>query len=462
LIPPSDNQLDEDLGVVTLEAFQDWRWVERRVESVTFLDDTTVKRRVSVDFAVPEFWVSALPQNSGEPPTFRLPLALLRKQGLIGFDLRDEAGEALPLLTREENSSIAQATLLQVARAIGEDPPTPMRGAVPKPIRDELKLITSGPAESALIVWSALERSKEFPDEEPESAECREWRRLLTNDDKFVRLARDFAEGFPLIVPVTCELGTRRILKYSYQTAVPPRRPSSRRRQLARSVGWRARTEQVDTPSIGQGGCFHLEVQAPEGLQITRGLLSPAKPVKPTVWQKALPDVIKLGSERVHLHIAALGHAGGTAWVNFRARPAVISRAGFATGMLTTVALTIAALAHSVLQSNIEPAVALLLLVPTALSIYVARPQEPIVTTGLLLGQRMLAACCGALAIIAASILVTGQTCRSAAGGVTCEQWPATPWLLTALAVCAAIITVVLTATLVFTANPPEKLSLEA
>ena len=58
---------------------------------------------MSIDFAVPRSWVSALPNRTGQPPTFLLPVALLRKQGLIGFDLRDEAGDAMPLLTREEN-----------------------------------------------------------------------------------------------------------------------------------------------------------------------------------------------------------------------------------------------------------------------------------------------------------------------------------------------------------------------
>lgn len=451
--PTAGDQLTQDLGLLTLAFFSDWIWIERRVESVTFPDEVTVRRRISVDFAVPDEWVSPVPTIPGEPPTFYVPLAMLRKQGLMRFDLCDETGRALPLLTRDQNGLVAQATLLQLAMAINLDRGEPMTGAVPAELQEELSLITDGSADRALVVWDALDKDKKSDC----ASDCAAWRTFLTAEDKFMALAHDFAIGFPLIVPVTGMPGVRRIVKFSYQASAPPHRPSSRWRQLARGVGWRPRTELISTPSIGKCRCFHLEVQAPDGLQITRGKLSGRSKPKPTVWDRALPDVIKPGSERVHMHVNALGVSEGTAVVNLRARPSTISRAALATALLTTIAIALACWRHDVLEANPGPAVSLLLLVPTALSVYVARPREPVITTGLLLGQRVLAVSCGLLAIAAAAVLVAGQECDVAKAGMSCQQWQATPWLLGGLAAAAAVIAMVLTATVVFTSWPPEK-----
>lgn len=451
--PKPEDRRTQDLGLLTLAFLSDWSWIERRVESVTFPDEVTVRRRVSVDFGVPKDWVSPLPAVPGEPPTFYVPLAMMRKQGLVRFDLSDEAGKALALLTRDENGLVAQATLVQLAKAINLDRGKPMSDPFPPELQEELSLITNGAADRALVVWDGLEQTKDSDT----SPNCSAWRAFLAKEDKFMALSHDFAVAFPLIVPVTGMPGVRRIIKFSYQGSAPPRRPSSRRRQLSRGLGWYPRTERITTPSIGQCRCFHLEVQAPEGLQITRGKLSSSVKPKPTVWDKALPDVIKPGSERVHMHLSAPGAPEGLGVVNLRARPSTIGRAALSTALLTTVAIAIACWRHGALQPNLGPTVSLLLLVPTALSVYVARPREPVVTTGLLLGQRVLAVCCGLLAIAASALLVAGQECSSVKGELSCQQWHATPWVLGGLAVVAAMIALVLTATVVFTARPPEK-----
>jgi hypothetical protein len=456
LKPKFDDQLLQDLGAVTLEFLLHWHWIERRVETITFPDEVTVHRRVSVDFAVPSHLVSPLPRDHHGLPTFFVPLGFLGKQGLIGFDLWNEAGHALPLLTREQNGQLAKATLIQLARATDADRGSQMPEDFPDEVDRELALIASSPAERALVIWNGLDQ----PKSDAESDECREWREFLSVEEKFMKLARDFAVGFPLIVPVTGEPGIRRIAKYAYQASVPPRRPRSRRRQIARGFGWHPRTERIELPSIGQARCFHLEVQAPEGLQITRGKLrsSLRPPYRP--WQEPPPEVIKAGSERVHMHINAPRTAQGKAYVNLRARSSTISRAALSTAVLTTVALALAAWRSEIAQHNLGPTVSLLLLVPSALSIYVARPREPVITTGLLLGQRILAVCCGILAISASGVLILWQDCETRLLGTNCQRWSSLPWVLWALAAGAAAITVIFALTAYYTTSPPEKAQL--
>ena len=352
---------------------------------------------------------------------------------------------------------MALATLLELAKAINYACGSPMSGPLPQQLHRELEVITNGPADSAEVVWNALETPKQNPHE---SAECRAWRRLLTDEEKFRRLARDFAVGFPLIVPVTCEPrpdASSNSPTRGGPSAVPVVAQSAARAERRLATANRTNPGALDRP----GKMLRLGGSSPRGTAKRPRTPFALEAAEAHRLARGAADVMKLGSERVHLHISAPGHSEGTALVDFRARPPVISRAGFATGMLTTIALMIAVLSHGILESNLEPAVTLLLLVPTALSIYVARPQEPIVTTSLLLGQRMLAAACGALAIVAATILVTGQTCRPGSEDVSCHQWTALPWLLIALAACAVMITVVLAGTLVYTARPPEKVGLE-
>src|SRR3954470_17490755 len=79
-------------------------WVVRRVENGSCVDDSTVRRFVSVDYEPP-----------GDALTFRcpdgeavrlLPLAILRRKSLVNFDFRDHDGTALPLIGLRQNQAL--------------------------------------------------------------------------------------------------------------------------------------------------------------------------------------------------------------------------------------------------------------------------------------------------------------------------------------------------------------------
>jgi len=142
-----------------------------------------------------------------------------------------------------------------------------------------------------------------------------------------------------------------------------------------------------------------------------------------------------------------------------RPRPATIVRAAAITALLTTLLLCFVAASPESFQSNLGSAAALLLIVPGALSAYVARPREPHVATQLLLGLRLLALSCGLWAFLTAGMLVLGRTCeQNPTTGVTfCDNWAGTGKVVLLFALGSAITLVVLLRTLRSAAQPPER-----
>jgi hypothetical protein len=79
-------------------------WRHRRVETLTVLSHEQIRRAVSVDFTVPVEWRDLLQLSpAGE---YVVPLALLVKRPLVHFDLRNEEGHSVPMLTAAQNAMI--------------------------------------------------------------------------------------------------------------------------------------------------------------------------------------------------------------------------------------------------------------------------------------------------------------------------------------------------------------------
>jgi hypothetical protein len=87
-------------------------WRHRRVETVTVLSHEQVRRQVSVDFTVPVEYRESLRLSDADE--FAVPLAFLTKRPLVHFDLRNEEGHAIPLLTADQNRMIGRELLYQL------------------------------------------------------------------------------------------------------------------------------------------------------------------------------------------------------------------------------------------------------------------------------------------------------------------------------------------------------------
>jgi hypothetical protein len=328
IVPMSHLPTDDErvVGLLTLELLDTWRtWVKRRVEAVSFPDVATQSRHISVDFELPPtvLEVADRARRAGGPaaitpgrkaaevadiwagetaePFILVPLTLMRKQGLTRFSMRDECGTALPLLTRDQTGAVATAVLVTLAEGLGVS----LGGQLPKELHAELVDIATLPPIEATRVWEALDQAKG-----EETKECGRWRATLIESETFMAMALDLARNFLLLTRIAAEPGRRRIIKFSYEHHLLPPKPDpalkSRLRRLRRSIGWGAHTESIDTPAVGLGRCFHLEVEAPEGTQVTRARLRtrPAAVGTPLRTSRSYPDfpeAVSDGRQRVHL-----------------------------------------------------------------------------------------------------------------------------------------------------------------
>ncbi|HEX8159660.1 MAG TPA: hypothetical protein VF526_19940 [Solirubrobacteraceae bacterium] len=463
------------VGLVTLRLLDSWRvWVKRRVEDIKFPDVATQARSISVDFELPLAVVDVVTRArshakppaepdpgdvadvwTGDAPYVLTPLTVMRKQGLTRFSLRDEGGAALPLLTRDQTGAVAMAVLVTFAEGLDPEP----GDGLPESLRAEFADIATMPPNEALKVWEALDKPKG-----DKSRRSLDIRAVLAGNEEFMAMALDLAQNFLLLTRIAAEPGRRRIIKISYEHTVVPTTPKSkftaRLRRFRRSIGWGAHTEQIETPAVGLGRCFHLEVEAPDGTQVTRARLRTEPRAHPTQALRSnrpypnFPEVVSDGRQRVHLHVSVPSFYTGYANVFMRPRASTIVRAATVTAGITTVLLTIVALEPRAFQTNLGAAAALLLLVPGGLTGYIVRPQEPHVATQMLLGLRFLAAACGLWAFLAAGALVVGRTCRNLSSCDT-ESW--TAYVIGGLAVCAYLTAITLAITLRNTEHPPEQ-----
>jgi hypothetical protein len=104
----------DSLVTSTLWLTGNWAgWVYRRVESLDFVDERTLRRRVSVDFELPPQAVCV--EATASSQCFAIPLGLFRKGVLRRFDALDESDRSLPLLTRSQTAEIGARLLVSVA-----------------------------------------------------------------------------------------------------------------------------------------------------------------------------------------------------------------------------------------------------------------------------------------------------------------------------------------------------------
>jgi hypothetical protein len=208
-------------------------WRHRRVETISVLSHESVRRAVSVDFTVPEEHRDDLRVGEGE---WVVPLALLAKRALVHFDLRDEAGESLPLLRADETRTITRELLylmldLDLAESEREHVDA---GAVVEAV---LAMQPPAPASLAEIdagIAALEEAAGPLPD--------------------FAALARQLARGF-LLCAVVRDVRRRRVVKFAYDE--PLARPS-------RLVHF------YDAPGCTEAASYHAEVAVPFELRARR------------------------------------------------------------------------------------------------------------------------------------------------------------------------------------------------
>ena len=213
-------------------------WRHRRVETITVLTHEQVRRQVSIDFTVPEEYRESL--RLSEANEYAVPLAVLAKRPLIHFDLRNEEGHSIPLLTAEQSRVIGRELLYGALDADldGQDADV------------ETVLPAAGP-----VIELVLRESVQVAGDQIDALEREQGLEPLSD---FRSRADTLGRGF-ILWAVVRGLERRRVFKYAHDEGFA-QRP--------------ALTHFYDARGCTEAMTFHVEVAVPPGLRARTTTLS--------------------------------------------------------------------------------------------------------------------------------------------------------------------------------------------
>ncbi|MGD9956069.1 MAG: hypothetical protein AB7O74_06980 [Candidatus Nanopelagicales bacterium] len=243
--PLTPTQRGQRLATLLLTTDQ---WIDRRVESIRFLPTGESRRSISFDFTLRGH--DAVP---GSRDRVLVPLALISKGTLRRLDVADASGGALPVLRRGENARLAVDALESLAEEALEGRPGEDLEWVKSRIGD---VVNGEPADARVTASEVVGRLAEWHDALPADEDDRRFQLEL-----LAWGIAEFTDKFWFVVEIPYErVDTRTIVKVSYDMAFDP--PSR--------IGELPAVIDLDMPQMRVAKSVHLEVAAPEGLEISR------------------------------------------------------------------------------------------------------------------------------------------------------------------------------------------------
>lgn len=413
-------------------------WFSRRVENISFVGERRVRRRVSVDVRISQEMRDAA-DGQGR---FPLPVALMRKATLVGFDLRDEQGGALSAATSADTADMAYYVLraavdlafeTALAGEPGNNSGTPRNREPSKSLQDVLRAIA---ARERVDANKALQELPTATDPKLKA----DLALLLGQDGKLEpglqKLAGDLADNFLLLAHVPVD-SSRRVVKFcveeEWETQADGRRAWAAR--PARWLCWAPGKYLLPTPGVGLCRSYHLEIEPPGGLVVAKATLEVAPAGKraekgepnEAVYLKNNPVYPIAGYPSLaHLHMPARPRTGVVANAIVQLCPPAggLLFAAWLASTASAILLGVTAyLVDCTAVDGIRPvcyvpdsdkglvadaAVALLLALPVTAAVLIARPGEHVVAARLLAGVRALTLLVGACVYAAAVTLALG------------------------------------------------------
>jgi hypothetical protein len=417
-------------------------WVVRRVEGIEFVDDRTVRRRVSVDYTVPQDAVVL--RVSPDRAVRILPLALMRRKNMINFDFRDHEGRPMPLLGLRENQALTLAVVRAWAHATLDDrEPCLESPDLPDEIAALLDDIVAGDQAELNAAYRSIQEHR------TDSGD--------PIDERLTALLERLAGNFILFASEREAPGNRQIVKWTYDEPLtllhstssyqghtggpcPPRlsegeepepvtygrtgrlQPWWRMDPLFASLGLQPTLIRFPTPGAELAASFHLEITAPPDVSIVRASMLAGTPnlrfddARPQedirawkVWRASGDDAEQVRRRRlrrrpsfdsvgggyptVDLHVADVPYGSlSRAQVELQAKPDGWLGSAVAATWLVTVALLLAWGANPTATSSVELSAVILITYAAAMVAVVVRPDPHMMATRLLLRLRILAA----------------------------------------------------------------------
>ena len=283
-------------GLTMLQVFiKSSDWVVRRVEHVTFLDECTVRRGVSIDYVAPSNAVTL--SRPGGHEVRILPLAIMRRKSLVNFDFRDHDGRALPLLGLRQNQALTLAAVRAWAAASLDEQSETISPEVDEFLDDVI-------AGDQTELWRAYKRMW--------AAEPGTQLQRLGTDQLFRAMLDRLANSFVLYGLHDGPAGERRVIKFSYDEPLTLRyseagyrptydvageRQNEDENTGLRSLGWTTLSAAMGfsttrivfpVPAAELAASYHFEISAPPEVSIVRAALLAGRP-KPEAKEPAPP-----------------------------------------------------------------------------------------------------------------------------------------------------------------------------
>jgi hypothetical protein len=345
-------------------------WRHRRVETITVLNHEQVRRYVSVDFTVPEEHREGLRLSAGDE--YAVPLGLLAKRPLVHFDLRNEEGHSIPLLTAEQNTTINRELLYQVLDV-------DLASQDADEVTQQAVALAAGPVIEAVLGDGALGGAVAELEGDHGLAPLTDFRAMAAS------LARNF-----FLWAVVRGLDRRRVFKFAYDE------PFTQRPGLTPTYIY-------DAPGCTEAWSYHVEVAVPQDLKARTTRL----------WDEATGAVLATGA--LDADRPALYYAAGSAHPPMR--PQVVVGYGAQRGrflgpaaIVATVITLLVALPWlfadlQTLAGSAGPAIGLVLSTSAVFSALVLRTDEPALLRQLLVRYRLALVASTLAALFAAAAL---------------------------------------------------------
>lgn len=393
-------------------------WIYRRVETVELVNREVIDRRTSLDINVAELAARAEHAGFDSPSRVYLPLTLLRKVVLADLDVKDDCGTALSVVTSDHDSHAAHAVLLETAKSIGHDP----ANFCPEIIQTLYEIARNRPSvadqyaiesswyrsDPSIAAWGLRQQGLTVTSGDQEL-----WEQLFMNEIFVKRIAELTIKYMPIVAIETNK--PQRIIKFrTSEPMVSTLGPSGVRARLGLVPG----LYNIDAPSIGRAQREHVRIVAPGGTFLTSAtLVTPPSPQR--LLQQPTPPVVgnkyirRITPERAVVY--SWISPPGTYQVHFGLRPSIRE---FRVPALTALILSFLILALGAVGESIgkvlsdiskdrsEPAIALLLVIPTLAVAYIAREGEHAIRAHLLQYMRTLVGVAGFFTLAAAFALI--------------------------------------------------------
>ena len=423
-------------------------WVVRRVEKVTFRDDRTVNRQISIDFLIRE---DAPVFQAPDGRRYRLvPVSVMRRKTLVNYYLHDEEGRSIPL----PGLRLAQHLDESLLRAVASR---------------ELKESLSEEAGSFIhdVIAGELGQVKKRMDSLEQGEAPGQILRLVDERHVFYILLHRLSYRYTLYAFLDADPRHRhRVLHMSVDEpltlyhresglapAVSDGRPGSmsyargkvvrwwNRHRLAAALGWTPTKVRFPVPAAENAASFHFEIDAPRGVDIIEASVlaglpdeddDETSPARPPSF-----DHVRMRLPTVGLHVTAVPN-GSSSRVQVHLQAA--TRGWYTTMLLScwaTFLLLGAVLLHVHTRAITTPADVVVVLagVAAAVATLIAQGEFGGMAGRLLILPRALAAAEASLPLIAATLFLF-----NGAGATQRRQWE-----LLALWVIAAVIAVTIT-----------------